>query len=131
MKHCNQCNTTKDLSLFSKRSDKSGYVSFCKECSSKRTRDWQKANPEKVKERNKRRIAYIKEQTPSWITEEDRKQMATEFLLAKWCTTMMGELYTVDHIVPLRGKTVSGLHVPWNLQVIPAKANFEKHAKFE
>lgn len=64
--------------------------------------------------------------TPPWLTIDDLKQIEIEYSLAQWTSSVMNSVYHVDHIIPLQGKLVCGLHVPWNLQVIPAVTNISK-----
>lgn len=66
---------------------------------------------------------------PPWIGEEERWMMKEAYELAKLREATVGGKWNVDHIVPLQGKIVSGLHVPWNLQVIPAITNRKKGNK--
>jgi len=69
--------------------------------------------------------------TPKWLTNDQFKSMLLEYELAKWCTEVTGIQYDVDHIIPLKGKTVCGLHVPWNLRVVTASENRSKGNKYE
>ena len=62
--------------------------------------------------------------TPKWITDKDKKEMQKIY---KSCP----KGYHVDHIVPLRGKNVCGLHVPNNLRVVPAYVNMSKGNRFD
>lgn len=78
---------------------------------------------------SKRKAAQLL-RTPKWLSAEQLKEIETEYALREWCSEVMGEEYHVDHIVPLQGKKVSGLHVPWNLRVIPASENLRKLNKF-
>lgn len=65
----------------------------------------------------RRRAAKLK-RTPSWLTREQLFEIQVFYTEAQRLTKETGELYTVDHIEPLQGENVSGLHVPWNLQVL-------------
>ena len=92
-------------------------------------RNWVIRNPGKVNAKWMKREASKRQRTPSWLTDEDFWMMEQAYDIAAKRTQMLGIPFHVDHIVPLQGKTVSGLHVPWNLQVITAKANRMKSNK--
>jgi hypothetical protein len=72
------------------------------------------------------RRASMKQRTPLWLTVDDHWMIEQAYELAQIRAKMFGFEWHVDHIIPLQGKTVSGLHVPWNLQVIPGVENIRK-----
>ena len=108
--------------------------------------EWRKNNPDKCKEYAKKCYENNKTKSfansakyrarkrnavPSWLTGSMKKQIESFFSLAKQKTIETGIKHEVDHIIPLKGEYVSGLHVPWNLQVISqfdnrSKKNFIK-----
>lgn len=58
---------------------------------------------------------------PSWLTREQKRAIRETYAKASRLRL------TVDHIVPLKGRTVCGLHVPWNLQLLAHCDNARKH----
>lgn len=64
---------------------------------------------------------------PDWA---DKNVISEFYELAKQLSKETGISHHVDHIIPLRGKLVSGLHVPENLQVIPYNENISKSNKY-
>ena len=71
------------------------------------------------------------QQTPSWLDEEQLWIIQEFYDLAQLRTEATGVLHHVDHILPLNGRDVSGLHVPENLQVMPWYDNLSKSNKLE
>ncbi len=69
--------------------------------------------------------------TPVWLTEEQEDDIKSMYLLAKKFEKLCNIKYHVDHIVPLQGENVCGLHVPWNLQLLPASVNISKSNKYD
>jgi hypothetical protein len=94
---------------------------------------WAKKNSAKVNARTARRYASRKKATPSWIKESPEYMWMIEeaYELARLRTKLFDVQWEVDHIVPLRGNKVSGLHVPWNLRVVTHKENRVKSNSYE
>ena len=103
-----------------------------------RTRRWAAANPERKRqmdlefaEKNKalvtsykaKRRATLRQAMPPWLTQDQVLEIRAIYAEAKRLSDETGVPHDVDHIVPLAGKIVSGLHVPWNLRAIPKIEN--------
>jgi 5-methylcytosine-specific restriction endonuclease McrA len=87
---------------------------------------WKERNTTWVRADTKARRRKHRLATPTWLSAEQKKQIREVYKIAITMTQMTGVQYVVDHIVPLRGETVCGLHVPWNLQVMTQEENLAK-----
>ena len=120
-------------------------MSEYREAESKRINAFLQNNPDKRKEYSKKYLennrakinAKLKKRytaklsrTPVWLSKEDTWLIEQAYDLAQLRSRIFGFQWHVDHVVPLQGKLVSGLHVPHNLQVIPAWDNRSKSNKF-
>lgn len=85
-------------------------------------KSWAKANSGKVTAYSRTYQLLKENRIPKWLSPTDR-----EAIKAIYEARPAGQ--HVDHIVPLRGKHVSGLHVPWNLQYLSASENVKKSNK--
>jgi hypothetical protein len=86
---------------------------------------YRETHTDAVRARNMGRYASKRQRSPAWLTKAHVAEIEGMYL---FCQLFFG--FQVDHIVPLLGKEVSGLHVPWNLQVLPAKQNRVKSNAF-
>lgn len=141
MKQCRICKIEKALSEFSPRKDRPcGFEGRCKSCNAKRSlisyhtnhevrvvlqrlraRERYKKDPSVAKFQATLRKKHVKRATPKWA---DKKAMLDFY---RKCPAG----YQVDHIIPLRAKLISGLHVLENLQYLLAKVNNRKKNKID
>lgn len=94
-------------------------------------REWNYNNKDKKAALQAKRKAAQLQRTPPWLSKDDLKTIAAFYEVANKLTQATGEIWHVDHVLPLQGKKVSGLHVPQNLRVIRASVNIKKSNKYE
>ena len=90
---------------------------------------WKERNVVWVRADTKARRRKHRDATPKWLSRKQKSAIRQLYQIALTMTQTTGEQYVVDHIVPLRGETVCGLHVPWNLRVITQDENLKKSNK--
>lgn len=93
--------------------------------------EWKKSNKAKHNSGCMKRYAQKMNATPKWLSLEDLYNITKFYEIAQTKTAETGEVWHVDHIIPLQGSNVCGLHVPWNLQVITASENCAKRNIYE
>lgn len=87
------------------------------------------ANPELYKELVNARRRRFRDATPKWLTTEQKMEIRLKYRLAIELSRRLGVPHAVDHIIPLQGEEVCGLHVPWNMEVITQEKNLKKSNK--
>ena len=87
-----------------------------------------KANPAKANATKKKYKLAKRNACPPWVysSSELCEQIRYFYEEASRLAELTGVSYHVDHIVPLQGEAICGLHVPWNLQVLTASENCSK-----
>lgn len=97
----------------------------------KKNREYVKKNLVLYNAKAKKRYTLKMNRAPKWLTDSQWEEIKEWYILAKELQWLSEEKLEVDHIVPLQGKNVSGLHVPWNLQILPKSLNSKKSNKLE
>lgn len=87
---------------------------------------YKQANPDLYKALTSFRRRRFRDATPPWLSPRQKSEIRELYKIAITMSKTTGERYVVDHIIPLQGEEVCGLHVPWNLRVITQEENLAK-----
>lgn len=87
------------------------------------------ANPDLYKELVNVRRRRFRDATPKWLTTEQKLEIRFHYRMAIALSRATKIPHAVDHIIPLQGEGVCGLHVPWNMEVITQEENLKKSNK--
>ena len=90
---------------------------------------WKRNNIGIVNSHTAKRHAAKMQALPKWLSKQQMDEIKALYIKANKLTKETGILWTVDHIIPLQGVGVRGLHVPWNLQLLEGSKNYSKHNK--
>lgn len=145
-KYCSKCGETKALGKFYlavRRKHLDGHTVHCADCMKKVSKEWQKAYPKYNIAWKKTHPKYHAEYTAAWRAANigrsnaytSARRAAKLRATPPWVDLKeIEKIYikaskrglVVDHEIPLQGKGVRGLHVPWNLQLLTRKQNGKK-----
>ncbi len=96
-----------------------------------KVKEWYQNNKDRVARNSAKRRARRLNATPLWLSDEQRTEIDVLYFLCRMISEDTGVEHHVDHIIPLKGKTVCGLHVPWNLRIVPKDINLKKNNKLD
>ena len=95
----------------------------------KQQKEYRTLNKGITNDRNARRRARKLNATPQWLTPKQKQEIQDIYVECSRMSKETSISHHVDHIIPLQGKTVCGLHVPWNLQILTDAENLLKSNK--
>lgn len=122
-RECSRCGE------FTLPEDVAGNSASCLACHSKRTSAHAKANPAWKASTVAKRRARIARAIPPWVGRGELRQIQKFYEAARKRSDETGVPHEVDHIYPIAGRNICGLHVPQNLRVIPKSENRRKSNK--